>query len=157
MPSSRDSSHLYSMEVDAEISTVRFRWKEQPTGEEFRYGANQLLKFVQSRTVSGLIVDTRNVTAHHSSSVEWLVREWMPDMTSAGIEHVAVVHRDDLIARTEMETLNDRIQRAEPAPLIFTTDSPTDARRWIAERDQSPPSLHHLVQYLSSLQLFSFS
>lgn len=127
MPPIRDSSQLYSMRVDEEINAVRFRWKRQPTGEEFRYGANQLLEFVRSRAVSGLIVDTQNITAHHPSSMEWLVREWMPEVTSAGIEHVAVVHEDDLIARTEMETLNDRFQQAETAPFFLTTDTHTEA------------------------------
>ena len=157
MPSARERSRLYSMTVDAEIDAVRFRWKGQPTGEAFRYGASQLLEFVRSKAVPGLIVDARNVTAHHPSSMEWLVREWVPNVASAGIEYVAVVHEDDLLARTEMETLNDRIQRAESVPFFLTTDSLMDARGWIAERDQRPSSFYHLARYLSSLQLFSLS
>ncbi len=157
MPSAHGKSRLYSMEVDAEINAARFHWRGQPTGEEFRYGANQLLEFVQSHAVTGLIVDTRNITAHQRSSVEWLVREWMPGVAAAGIEHVAVVHQDDLIARTEMETLNDRFQQTEAAPLFFPTDIPAEAREWVAEQDQNPPSLYRIGQYLSSLQLFSFS
>lgn len=156
MPSIRDSFHLYSMKVDAEINAVRFRWKGQPTGEEFRYGANQLLEFVRSRAVPGLIVDARNITAHHSSSVEWLVREWMPDVASAGVEHVAVVHEDDLIARTEMETLKEQTQRAESYPSFFATDRPTDAQEWIDKQNQSTAPIFHLARYLPSLNLFSF-
>ncbi|MCS3661051.1 hypothetical protein GGP68_002480 [Salinibacter ruber] len=157
MPSPHGTSRLYSMEVDAEINAVRFRWTGQPTGEEFRYGANQLLESVRSRAVAGLLVDARNVTAHQRSSIEWLVREWMPEVAAAGVEYVAVVHEDDLIARTEMEALNERFRQAETAPLFFPTDAPADAREWIAERDRSTTSLYHIGQYLSSLQLFSFS
>ncbi len=87
----------------------------------------------------------------------WLVREWVPSVASAGVEYVAVVHEDDLLAKTEMETLNDRIQRAESVPFFFTTDSLMDAREWIAERDRRTSSFYHLARYLSSLQLFSFS
>ena len=157
MPSVRERSRLYSMTVDAELDAVRFRWKGQPTGEEFRYGAGQLLKFVRSKAMPGLIVDARSVTAHHPSSMGWLVREWVPSVASAGVEYVAVVHEDDLLAKTEMETLNDRIQRAESVPFFFTTDSLMDAREWIAERDRRTSSFYHLARYLSSLQLFSFS
>ncbi len=157
MPSPHGTSQLYSMEVDADINAVRFRWKGQPTGEEFRYGANQLLEFVRSRAAAGLIVDARNVTAHQRSSIEWLVREWMPKVAAAGVEYVAVVHEDDLIARTEMEALNERFRQAEAAPLFLPTDAPAEAREWIAERDRSTPSLYHIGQYLSSLQLFSLS
>ncbi|WP_103030285.1 hypothetical protein [Salinibacter altiplanensis] len=157
MPSIRDSSRLYSMEVDPEIRAARFRWKGQPTGEEFRYGANQLLEFVRSRTVTGLIVDTRKMTAHQRSSMEWLVRSWMPDVASAGIEHIAVVHGDDLIARTEMSALDDQFQQAESFPFFFATHSPRDAQEWVAEKDQNTLSFSHLARYFSSLKLFSFS
>jgi len=78
-------------------------------------------------------------------------------VAAAGVEYVAVVHEDDLIARTEMEALNERFRQAETAPLFFPTDAPADAREWIAERDRSTTSLYHIGQYLSSLQLFSFS
>lgn len=93
------------MTVDTEINAVRFRWEEQPTGEEFRYGANQLLKKIRSQAVSSLLLDARTITAHQKSSLDWIMREWMPQVASAGIEHVAVVHESDLIARVEMESL----------------------------------------------------
>lgn len=105
MPSTREPFRLYSMTVDTEINAVRFRWEEQPTGEEFRYGANQLLKKIRSQAVSSLLLDARTITAHQKSSLDWIMREWMPQVASAGIEHVAVVHESDLIARVEMESL----------------------------------------------------
>ncbi|MEF8864950.1 MAG: hypothetical protein V5A20_04230 [Salinibacter sp.] len=157
MPSVCERSHFYSMDVDPDINAVRFRWDGQPTGEELRYGANQLLEFVRSRAVSGLIVDTRRVTAHPRSSVEWLVRAWMPKVATAGIRHVAVVHEDNLLARTEMEALKQRIQQASSLPLFYTAESQEEARRWTAEQNQSITSFSHLVRYLSSLTLFSLS
>ncbi|WP_263785187.1 hypothetical protein [Salinibacter grassmerensis] len=153
MPSIHE--RLYSMTVDTEVNAVRFRWKAQPTGEEFRYGTNQLLEFVRSQAVPGLIADVRNVTAHHTSSMEWLVREGLPEAASAGIEHIAIVHGDDLIARTEMETLREQAQQAESYPSFFTTNRPKDAREWIHEQNQSTTSLFQLARYLPSLNLFS--
>lgn len=143
------------MDVDSDINAVRFRWNGQPTGEEVRYGANQLLGFVRSRAVSGLIVDTRRVTAHPRSSVEWLVRTWMPKVATAGIQHVAVVHESNLLARAEMEALKHRVQQASSMPLFFTAESHEEARRWTAEQNRSITSFSHLLRYLSSLTLFS--
>ena len=145
------------MTVDPEINAVRFRWEKQPTGKEFRHGADQLLKQIRSQAVSGLLVDARTITAHQKSSLEWIVREWMPEVASAGIEYVAVVHESDIIARMEMESLQDQVQQSTSFPHFFATESPRKAQRWISEQSQSGRSLFSLTQYLSALKLFSLS
>lgn len=157
MPSTREPFRLYSMTVDTEINAVRFRWEEQPTGEEFRYGANQLLKKIRSQAVSSLLLDARTITAHQKSSLDWIMREWMPQVASAGIEHVAVVHESDLIARVEMESLQDQVQQSPSFPRFFATESPEAARRWISKQHESRRFFFSLTQYLSALKLFSLS
>ena len=118
-----------SIEYDSGLDAVVFTWNRYVTGEQFRTALTDALAVIEREDATGFIADAREFTAHSDDQLEWLQREFTPQMTEAGVERSVQIHPESVIAEMDTEETAERADAALPEGVAFEMTTSMDRAR----------------------------
>ncbi len=119
----------YCVAYDAEIEAVVIEWKQFVTGEPFQEGMETVLECIRARDASGELADSRAIKSLDDDDMVWMLGDWTPRAIDAGLESIAIVYPDSVIAEMNLDRVTEQ---GADMPLDQTITKDIDeARRWL--------------------------
>jgi hypothetical protein len=116
---------------ERDIDTVVASMGEFAEGEAFREYMNSIIDAIEAEHCDRVIADTSDMGALTEDDQAWSVTDWAPRAEDAGLDHMALVMPESIVAEMSvenvMEMADDDIERE-----LF--DDIDDARDWAASR-----------------------
>jgi len=132
-PGSTDA--FFEVKDDPTHALVHCSWIGYTGVEQVMQGSALILEFVRKHRRRLLLVDSRLEEGPWNDSNRWILEEWLPEVTAAGLEKTAIIPSDNIFsamsAREHMETAQER------GFDVRVFDSETKARKWLAEENQN--------------------
>lgn len=126
-----DEAEAYAVSWDPELEAVVNEWHSTPPREGFEDGMADTLAVIEERDATKLLSDCRGFDSFPYDG-EWLLKEWVPKLRSAGLEDLAIVYPVDRTAKFGIDrTARDHID--PPFDIVFSEDI-AEARRWLKTR-----------------------
>lgn len=117
---------------DEELECVVMDWEGFVSGEPFREAMNAAIDLVRERGTDKLLGDSREMSTLDQDDQEWSFADWSPRAETAGLEHLAAVYSESVVAAMSVDNV---IEATEGDDIERTvTDSLDEAEEWIAAR-----------------------
>lgn len=120
--------------VNEAVPCIQVVWRRYATTTQLRF-VHELILLLQARHGLACILgdDTRLPTVHQEDR-RWIVEDWMPRATGAGLRTIAQTRPAQHFGQLAIE----QIRSAAPTEIVFRSfDRPGDARQWL--RAQAGP------------------
>jgi hypothetical protein len=119
----------YVVGYDDGVGAATIEWKRFVTGEPFREGMETLLDCIDERNAAKELADSREIKSLDDEDIGWMMGDWIPKAMDAGLESIAVVYPESVIAEMNLERIAE--QGADmPVEQMITKDM-DEARRWL--------------------------
>jgi len=116
---------------DGDIDAVVARMAEFAEGESFRTYMDSIIDAIEAERTDCVIADTSQMGALTDDDQAWSVADWAPRAEDAGLDHMALVMPEGIVAEMSVESVmemaDDDIERE-----LF--DDVGDARDWVGSR-----------------------
>lgn len=126
-----ESAHL-EIEYDPDCDAVRMVWKRFVSGEPFREGLNRGVELLRERGANNWYADLRELGAVDEEDQEWSNEEWFPRAIAAGVQHMAIVRPESVVAEMSVDNIMQEVEGTDLETHNF--DDPDEAEAWLASR-----------------------
>ncbi len=92
---------------------LKISWKQKVVSEKIKEGLNELLKLMQSSGKKRCFSDVRLCESSWTSSNEWIVSYWLPQVLHVGLQKAAFLVSDNLIQKVSVDNLCSKLQRKQ--------------------------------------------
>jgi hypothetical protein len=117
----------YESDIDAAVA----RMTEFAEGESFREYMNSIIDAIESEGTDCVIADTSQMGALTEDDQAWSVADWAPRAEDAGLDHMALVMPESVVAEMSVESVMEMADDTIERELFDDID---DARDWVASR-----------------------
>lgn len=116
-------------------------WIGYQSVEEVKKGCEQILRLLMARNADAVLNDHSNVEGIWLGAAEWLGKDWLPRMRSAGMRHFAWVYSPSRFSQLSTDT---SVQAAPPGivHLFWTME---EARRWLRTQKRRASITQRLI------------
>ena len=126
-----------TIEHDVMWGWLYVNWRGPQTRETVTRGAVQVQYFLQATGCHKLLSDNTNVTGKwHPENTEWVVRELLPGLGAAGLQHMAWVYAAEPESRRSADVVALAAAAAVPTVMAFH-DVPA-AYAWLVVANGGP-------------------
>ncbi|MCB2409539.1 STAS/SEC14 domain-containing protein [Hymenobacter lucidus] len=116
-----------TIDTDMTNRWVLVEWAGYLTAESIKAGAQAYIDAVAASGLRCVLNDTRKVIGPWDHSMDWILNEWAPNATAAGIRHFAMVSVPDSMADASAASFYAQLKGFEVR--IFGNDD--DAKAWL--------------------------
>ena len=116
-----------TIEVDIVNRWVHTNWFGHLTEESVKTGTEAYTQAVKESGFNCVLNDSRKVLGSWDHSIEWALREWVPQAVYAGIKYFALIAKPGSFSEESAATLTSRINVFDMR--IF--ENKTDAVEWL--------------------------
>lgn len=115
--------------IDTDLTNrwVSVEWVGYLTAESIKAGAKAYIDAVAASGLKCVLNDTRRVLGPWDHSMDWVLNEWAPSATAAGVRHFAMISVPDSMADASAATFYAQLKGFEVR--IFGNDD--DAKAWL--------------------------
>lgn len=125
----RYESAYLDIEYNADADAVEMHWKSFVSGEPFREGLDRGLELVRETGASNWFADLRDLGAVDQADQEWSNEEWFPRAIDAGLENMAILRPESVVAEMSVDRIMQEIEGTEL--VTYNVDDPAEAREWL--------------------------
>jgi hypothetical protein len=113
--------------MEAVVATVH----DYAEGETFRAYMDSIIDGLEDTGTSKLLADTTDMGPLDQDDQVWSVQDWAPRAEAAGLEHIAFVMPESVIANLSVENVMDMVEDGINRNYF---DDPVEARQWLREQ-----------------------
>lgn len=126
--SSPTNNPICSIYLDGNVPCVTVAWKRYATSTQFRYVHESLIALLAKYQVSRILAEATALPTIHLEDQRWIIDDWMPRASAAGLRAVASTRPAAYFARVALENI-----RAEVSGSVHlrSFDEHEAARRWL--------------------------
>ena len=128
-----------------DIQCVESEWFDFSFGPPYREAVDKVLELLQKMNGSRSLSDLRRASVLTEEDAKWVIAEWMPRASAAGLRKLAIVLPSAVLAQMQLDQLRKKGGREQSGHLGIVTEyfmAPEPARRWLATDDlQGPKTL----------------
>jgi hypothetical protein len=121
-------SEFATVTYEDDIDTVVARMHDFEEGEPFREYMDSIIDAIADQRTDRIIADTSEMGTLTQDDQAWSVQDWAPRAEEAGLDHMALVMPESVVAEMSVESIvemaSDTINRE-----LF--DNLEDARTWV--------------------------
>ncbi|MDF3078332.1 MAG: hypothetical protein K0S09_2221 [Sphingobacteriaceae bacterium] len=132
LPGLEDERHYVSDKLDIRCDEnsglLRVDWKGFPDLQSVEQGSKIILEMLRKNRCSKVLYNTMNVLGGPSGTVDWVAKEWLPDMETAGLKQFAWIYSKERFSKLSADK-----SMVENAAKIATKSfsSIEDAYNWL--------------------------
>lgn len=125
-------SSFATVEYDESCEAVIGELREFTEGEQFREYMEEIIDAIEERDTNRVMADTSQFeSALHQEDQAWSARDWAPRAEDAGLDHLAMVMPESVIAELSVDSI---IEMTEDTINRELFDDVGEAKAWL--RDQ---------------------
>jgi hypothetical protein len=109
-------------------SIVYGHWFGAQSVETVRGGGHKFLQMIKEKPFTKLLNNNEHVIGSWDMALDWVEKEWAPQMRAAGLRYLAYVVPSSYYATLTVDTI---IQRIDDTFEIRTFDKDEDAQNWL--------------------------
>lgn len=92
---------------------LRISWQSKVVSEQIKAGLNELQNLMQGSGKKRFFSDVRLCESSWTSSNDWIVQQWLPQVLHLGLQKVAFLIADNLVQKVSVENLRSKLQRKQ--------------------------------------------
>jgi hypothetical protein len=118
---------------DSFTRCVVLEWRDFAYGDEYRTALNKAIQALEEKQSNKFLSDSRRMKAIPQEDQEWLLKDWVPRATKAGLKHLAIVLPKSTLGQMTLQ----RLAQAGPDKRFISNDGTSyfemleDAKRWL--------------------------
>lgn len=124
----------YTVELDGDHGIPIYTYNKYVSGEVLREVARRWAEIADEENATRYLVNTEEIAAHKDEDKQWLGETWVPNLIDQGIRAGAGVYADSVIAKGDMERIEEKLNSIDPTFEYRTFGSQSKAVEWLAER-----------------------
>jgi len=125
-------SEFASVEYDRSCGAVVGRLREFTEGEPFREYMEAIIEALEVEGSDRVLADTSQFDAALTQDDQvWSVQDWSPRAEAAGLDHMALVMPESVVAEMSVDSIVDMADDTINRGLFDDVD---EAREWLAEQ-----------------------
>lgn len=125
-------SDFASVEYDRESGAVVGQLREFTEGEPFREYMEAIIEALDTEGSDRVLADTSQFDAALTQDDQvWSVKDWSPRAEEAGLEHMALVMPESVVAEMSVDSIVDMADDTINRGLFDDMD---EAKAWLAEQ-----------------------
>ena len=125
---------ICAVTVNEAVPCIQVVWRRYATTIQLRFVHELVLLLQAQHGLAGILGDDTRLATVHQEDRRWIVEDWMPRATRAGLRTIAQTRAAQHFGQLAIE----QIRSAAPTDIVFRYfDHPGDARRWL--RTQASP------------------
>lgn len=117
---------------DETLDSVVLEWEGFVSDDPFREAMDAAIELARERNAIKMLGDSREMGTLDQEDQEWSFTDWAPRAEEVGLEHLAVVYPESVVAAMSVDNV---IEATEGDDIERTvTDSRDEAEAWLAAR-----------------------
>lgn len=122
-------SSFATVEYDRRCGAVIGQLTEFTEGEEFYEYMNSIIEAVEAEGTNKVLADTSQFeSALHQEDQAWSVQDWAPRAEDAGVEHMALVMPESVVAEMSIDSIVEMTEDDINRELFDDVD---EAKSWL--------------------------
>ncbi|MES2765967.1 MAG: hypothetical protein V4642_08870 [Bacteroidota bacterium] len=114
---------------DAELDCVLMAWQGFATSYHFRKIYERVLELMENHNCNKLITDNKHMLTFSPSDQVWLVEEWLPRITAAGLKYSAIIAPALATPKSAVEDVVNKVNPDQIEQRFFASQA--EAKEWI--------------------------
>lgn len=127
-----DTPHVL-VQWDSSTRSVVLEWRDFAYGDEYRAALDKVVQALEENRSNKLLSDSRRMKAIPQDDQEWLIKDWVPRSTKAGLKHLAIVLPKSTLGQMTLQ----RLAQVGPDKRLVSSDGTSyfetieDAKKWL--------------------------
>lgn len=116
-----------TIDVDTQNKWIHVCWMGYLTADNVKLGAETYIEVLQKSGLNCILSDSRLILGTWDHSMEWLLKEWAPKATNAGLQYIAMITAPESLGDSSASKFHKELNPFETQ--LF--DSRPEAENWL--------------------------